>query len=165
MAGLIDDLITLIHEQAEDFSDLAALAHEKTEAIIKNDLEHLQKITDIENTLVGKNQKSERRRAGLFNDISTVLNTDAATLTISRLVELLDGQPGCDELNKAGILLREKADELKTINEQNRALIENSLEYIDFSMNLMRSSQTPPSHYGRDGSEMSGGSTFFDAKQ
>ena len=166
MAGLIDELLILLREQTEDFSDLAALASEKSEAIVKNDIEHLQKITNIENSLVGRNQKSERRRIQLFNDVATVLNADAETLTISHLAELLEGQPGHGELVEIGDNLRQAADELKKFNEQNRKLIENSLEYIDFSMNLMRSSQTPPSHYTHEGEEIPcTASTFFDTKQ
>jgi len=166
LAGLLDELITLLREQAEDFSDLAALASEKSEAIVKNDIEHLQKITNIENALVGKNQKADRRRIQLMNDVATVLNSNTDTLTISHLIELLDGQPGRDELAEVGVSLREAADELKRLNEQNRILIENSLEYIDFSMNVMRSTQATPSYFTPEGEEMPGAaSTFFDAKQ
>jgi len=166
VAGLVDELTILLREQAEDFSDLAALASEKSEAVIKNDVEHLQKITNIENSLVGKNQKSERRRKELMKDVAAVLNTDADTLTISHLVELLDGKPGRDELAEVGANLRHSADELNRLNEQNRKLIENSLEYIDFSMNLMRSSQAPAVYYTHDGEEIPvESSAFFDAKQ
>ena len=166
MAGLVDELIVLLREQTEDFSDLAALASEKSEAIVKNDIEHLQKITNIENSLVGKNQKSERRRIQLMSDVATVLNANTDTLTISHLADLLEGQPGHNELIEIGINLRQAADELKKFNEQNRKLIENSLEYIDFSMNVMRSTQTPPSYYTHEGEEMPcTASTFFDTKQ
>ena len=166
MAGLIDELIIILREQSEDFSNLAALASEKSEAIVKNDIEHLQKITNIENTLVGKNQKDERRLIQTMRDVATVLNADTDALTISHLVEVLEGKPGHDELNEVGASLRQAADELAKLNEHNRKLIENSLEYIDFSMNLMRSSQTPPSYFTPDGEEMPvSSSTFFDAKQ
>lgn len=166
MAGLIDELVILLREQSEDFSDLAALASEKSEAIVKNNIEHLQKITNIEHSLVGKNQKNERRLVQMMNDVATVLNVNTDSLTISHLVELLKDQPGHGALDEVGTALRQAADELRKRNEQNRKLIENSLEYIDFSMNLMRSSQTPPSYYTHEGEEIPGTvSTFFDTKQ
>jgi flagellar biosynthesis/type III secretory pathway chaperone len=119
LAGLLDDLITLLREQVNDFLDLAALATEKREAIIKNDVEHLQTIVNIENSIVGRNQKADRRRIELMKDVATVLNSDSNTLTISHLANLLEGKPGQDELIEVGEALREAADELKKINEQN----------------------------------------------
>lgn len=164
MAGMIDDFIMLLKRQAEDFSDLASLSAEKKDAIINNDIEHLQKITDLENTLVGRNQKTERRRMELLNDIAMVLNEKADTMTLSRLSELMENQPGHAELVEAAGELRNAAEKLKALNEQNRQLIEHSLEYVDFSMNLVRS-MSQPAYYTSNGNEMSGGNPFFDAKQ
>ncbi len=167
MSGLIDDLIVLLKAQTENYSDLCGLLEEKKDTIVKNDTVHLQKITSIENTLVGKCQKLEKKLTQNFDDIAMVLNVNPKTLNLTELSKLIANQPEHTSLVEATGSLRLQVEKLKTVNEQNRLLLKNSLDYVDFSMNLFRSTVSrQPSFYSYKGEQIEAtANNFFDAKQ
>lgn len=166
MPGLISRLIDVLNEQAEYYEQLHALSIEKKDVIIKNEIENLQKITDIENILVSKYQKLDRTRLTITNDIALVLNKNASELTLSALVVLMEGQPEYDDLTKVYNRLHSSINDLRASNEQNKLLIESSLDYIDYTMNVMRTSMEPEqSTYGRLDGEADQNAGFFDTTQ
>jgi len=139
MAGLITDLITKIGEMAGHIEALTELAHAKKDVIIKNDTDSLKAVTAHENTYIGRYQKSERAAALILDDIAMVLNQDRAALTLSKIGELIKEQDDYGEYAASYDRLKTGIDLLKDRNDQNNALIENALEYIDYSVNVLRS--------------------------
>ena len=169
MPGLMENLIGILGEQAESYENLAGLSLEKKDAIVANNIEDLQKITSLENTLVGKHHRLERQRLSVLKDIALVLSRKEEDLTFTALLALLEGKPDYPRMEEIVGRIRKAVPELKSINDQNKQLIDNSLAYIDFTMNAIRGSLGgEPSVYPLDGTKNSGyddGKSFFDAKK
>ena len=171
MAGLIDELVNTMSEENDIYKELIPIASEKTRVIIKNDLTALQDITDKEQLVVERINALERKREEVIKNIGTVLSRDPATLDMKNLIKIMAKQPA--EQKRLAQIHDELAGTLKTlvtINNRNSVLIKQSLEMIEFNMNLIQSSRmsTTGNNYTRNAGEdaMQGtGTRMFDAKQ
>ena len=165
MAGMINQLIDLLNEQAERYQELLGLSIEKKSAIISNDVDALQKITHLENLVVSQTQKLEKKRLAVMKDIAAVVNKQEEELTLSALIEMMQGQKEQEELSAAGSRIRETLGGLSEANAHNASLIKNALDYIEYSINIIRSSvsQAPPM-YTNKGEQISDAPGVFDAK-
>lgn len=167
MASLIDELIITLKDQVRNYEELLILSEEKKSIIMKNDIETLQKVTAAESTIIGRNQRLENKREECVKNISIVLNQDFKELTITKISELIKNQKEYDELVKTRNNLKEVLESLKVRNDQNKTLIESSLDYIDFSVNLIRSDGSKDQVYysQKEGEVFQQGKNLFDAKQ
>jgi len=165
MPGLVYSLMDVLERQIAHFDELIALSAQKKELIINNGIDALSALTAEENAITGKLAKLDKTRAGLMEDVSNVLGRPSG-FTLTELADAMKGQPEYGRLNGLTVETREKLGALKTLNDQNRTLIENSLEYINFTINAIRSSLLPEQAiYSPDGEELGAGRSFFDAKQ
>lgn len=170
MASLIEELIETLDQENKIYESLIPVNEKKTRIIINNDLKALQDITDTEQEMVQKISALEAKRQEVIINIGTVINRDPGTLTLKRLVQLLEKQP--KEQEQLSIIhdkLQKTVHRLKDINHQNQSLIEQSLEMIEFNMNFIQSTRmSPGNNYNKDASgvEMQMEQTRrFDAKQ
>ena len=166
MAGLISNLIDVLNEQTQCYHELLLLSEQKKDGIIKNDLSALQAVNASESTVIGKSQRLEKMRADLAKDIADVLNTKESDLTLGKLVEMIQGQPEYEALFQAREDIKKVVEELKERNDRNKILLSNSMDYVDFSINVIRSSMdTSLMTYDKRGQEIDNRRNFFDAKQ
>lgn len=171
MAGLIDELVDTMSKENDIYKELIPIADEKTRVIIKNDLEALQEITDREQRTIEKINALERRREEVIVNIGTVLSRNPGTLDMKTLMEIMKKQP--EERAKLARIHDELRDTLKrlvTINDRNKVLIQQSLEMIEFNMNIIQSTRMSPgvNNYTRGAAEQQvpqAGTRMFDAKQ
>lgn len=172
MASLIENLIDILDKESSEYEVLLGLSMKKTPIIIKGSLEELQKITDEEQLVVSRIGQLEKMRNQVMKDIANVMNKDVTQLKLTTLIQMLASRPA--ESGK----LAELHDRLKTVtanmqrvNEQNRELIANALEMVEFDMNLLQSVKTAPetANYNKgaytSGALMGVGQNGFDAKQ
>jgi flagellar biosynthesis/type III secretory pathway chaperone len=73
-------------------------------------------------------------------------------ITVSDLVSLVPEEYS-DQLSQVGKSLKETVNKLKNKNDLNLKLINNALEYVDFSLNLLTQPVPQAVHYGRKGNE------------
>ena len=152
MASLIHQLLEILNEQATRYEELLGLSEEKRDVVISNDVESLQKITHLENLIVSQNQKLERKRVAVTEDMATVLDQKADELTLSALIELLKDQEEQADLTAARDRIKKTLDALSEINTQNELLIKNALDYTEYSLNVIRSSiSQAPAYYSSTG--------------
>jgi len=171
MAGLIDELIDTMSKENEIYKGLIPVADEKTRVIIKNDLNELQAITDKEQQIIEKINILERKREEIVVNIGTVLSRDPKELNMKSLIKVLGRQP--EEQKRLSTIhdeLTETLRRLVTINDRNKELINQSLEMIEFNMNLIQSTRMAPgvNNYTRSAGENNirqAGTGMFDAKQ
>ncbi|GHU51503.1 hypothetical protein AGMMS49975_05110 [Clostridia bacterium] len=165
MAGLMDELVVTLETQLELYRELLKVSKEKKDVIVKNDTKTLQRLTSEENTIVGKLHKLDKKRIGTMFEIGTVLNIPDREYTLSALCGLLQksNKRDYERLFPLTDDTRSVLEELKNSNTHNKTLIENSLEYIEFSVNLIRTSDKK--FYDTRGEEIGLKSGFFDAKQ
>lgn len=165
MAGLINELISILNAQVIHYDELLILSKEKKGIIIKNDTEFLRKLTIVENKIIGKIQKLENRRLGLMKDIATVLNKSPDTLTLGKLLEIMKDQNDYADLLTVKQKLRETLEELKNTNDLNNELLQSSIDYINFSINLVRNSVAAETSYHSQKSNGFYERGFFDVRQ
>lgn len=172
MASLIDELISVMGEENKIYADLIPIENEKTRVIIKNDLTALQDITGKEQAVIETIGVLERKREEVIVNIGTVLSKDPKTLDMKTLIRLMSKQPEIkDKLTRIHDELSSTVHRLVRINEKNNQLIEQSLEMIEFDMNLLKSMKSAPgtNNYNLRGTaqDMSAvyGRSSFDTKQ
>ena len=172
MASLMEVLIDVLEKESQEYENLLALSMKKTPVIVSEDLEQLAKITDEEQIIVSRINHLDHQRNEAVNDIANVLNKDVEKLKIVDLIKMLATRP--EEQEKLAIVfdkLQDNVRSVKRINEQNRELIQEALELVQFNMNVLQAMNKAPetANYNK-GAYNTGdmiGSSYkaFDAKQ
>ena len=172
MASLMENLISVLQMEGDAYEELLELSIKKTPIIVSGDLEGLQKITDEEQDVVARINRLENKREEVTKDIANVLNRDVTKLKLTDIVDMLSQRPAEQKL------LAEAHDKLKSVtghmarvNENNRTLIQQSLEMVEFDLNLIHAMKSAPqtANYTRgacnSGVVMGRNNGRFDAKQ
>lgn len=167
----MDELIAVMENEAVCYEDYLELANNKKEVIIKGDVPGLQQITQQEEIVAGQLFRLEKKRKGIIEDICTVTNRSPESFTVSGLIRDMAARPEESErLRQVADRLIDVLEKCNQMNQTNKMLIEQSLEFLEFTMNALSgltgasSSQT----YARQGGAKDphpGGGTQFDAKQ
>lgn len=145
MASLIENMITILEEEELLHEKLIELAKEKSGIIIKNDIEGLQRITALEQTIMDSVLAAEKRREECVKDISIVINKPVNEITVTKLSELMKGKPDIQRrLSKIHDNFGKVLSNLKVLNERNNALIKESLDMIQFDLNLLTAMRQTP---------------------
>lgn len=172
MASLMENLIEVLNKQYTEYERLLVLSEQKTPVIVKGDLENLAKITDEEQNVVAIVNQYDKEREEVMKDIANVINKDVEGLKINDLARMLSSRPEEQRmLTEIQDKLRSVAVRMKRVNEQNKELLENSLEMIAFDMNLLQAMKQAPetANYNRGaynvGTTMGDLPGKFDAKQ
>lgn len=172
MASLMENLIEVLDLESTEYENLLGLSMKKTPVIVAGAMEELAKITDEEQNVVSKISRLEQRREEVFADIANVINKDVKTLKLSDLIEMLASRPEEQQkLARVHDKLSSAVHEVKRVNEQNRILIENALEMVEFDMNMLQAMKNAPetANYNKGayntGTHMSVDGSGFDARQ
>jgi|LSQX01.3.fsa_nt_gb flagellar biosynthesis/type III secretory pathway chaperone len=160
----VNELINVLDEEARAYEDILMISKNKTDIIIEGKVSELESVTRLEQSLVLKMGKLETLRETLVSEISKELNINKENMSISEIMKHFDGEQAL-KLQAHKNSLTDTLKELKNTNELNSKLIKNSLEYINFSVNLLSSASTGENNYQSTG-EVSDGKkkTFFDVK-
>lgn len=170
MASLIEELISTLEEENRLYEELIPVAESKTRIIIKNDLESLQKITEKEQDFVDEISSLEHKREKIVSNVGVVLSRNPKELTLKEIILILKKQPQeQQQLSRLRDSLIRSINRLSQINSQNKALIDESLEIIEFNMNLIQSTRMSPGNNYDRGAQTTNvplvSSGSFDAKQ
>ena len=172
MASLMEVLIDSLENESQEYEQLLVLSMKKTPVIVSEDLDALSKITDEEQIIVSRINHLDAQRAEATNDIANVLNKDVNQLKIVDLIKMLAARP--EEQEKLAVVydrLRENVRNVKRANEQNRELIEQALELVQFNMNVLQAVNKAPetANYNKGayntGDMIGSSNKTFDAKQ
>ena len=172
MASLMENLIEVLDLESQEYENLLGLSMKKTPVIVSGELEELAKITDEEQIVVNKINRLEQKRQEVFSDIANVINKDVDMLMLKDLVEMLSTRPEEQQkLARVHDRLSAAVHEVKRVNGQNRILIQNALEMVEFDMNMLQAMKAAPetANYNKGayntGDHMGAGGAAFDAKQ
>lgn len=171
MASLMENLIEVLGRESSEYEGLVVLSQRKTPIIVSGSLEHLQEITDEEQEAVSRIAHLDKQRAEITADIANVLNKDVATLKLTDLIAMLGGRSAEQRaLSQAHDRLQAAVRELQRVNEQNRELLANAMEMVEFEMNLLQATKTAPetANYNRgacNSGDTMGVSRGFDTRQ
>ena len=170
MASMMDDLTQVLENEAVEYKKLVDLSENLREALIASDVPAVERLTAAQEEVSNGIQSLESRRAHIMNDIAVVLNKKPEELKVSMLEESLAGQPALKErLATVRTELKQTMDELKRINHTNQTLLRQSMELLEFDLNLFRSMRQAPETANYNKSAVNTGdllgSRGFDAKQ
>lgn len=171
MASLMEELIQTLNAEEILYGKLIPVEEEKTRAIISNDLEALQDITNREHELIDQTSVLEKKREQVAIDIATVLGRDPKTITLDQISSVLKNQPEDQKkLQEVHDRLRKTVSRLQELNGQNKELLTEAIDMVEYNMNVIRSTRmsSGSSNYSSDASEVSGMAPqhgMFDAKQ
>ncbi|KIL40688.1 flagellar biosynthesis protein FlgN [Gordoniibacillus kamchatkensis] len=134
----IEPLLELMERLAAVHSQLIELANEKTPVLVRNDVDSLNAIIHRENKLVRQVAELDRERVQRTGEylISRGYNPDPR-VTVSDLIKIIFKADEKKALMNVQQILLEKLIELKRLNETNQKLIEQSLAFINFSIDLL----------------------------
>lgn len=172
MASLMETLIEVLEKENLEYKNLLELSIKKTPAIVSEDLQALTKITDEEQIIVSRINHLDNQRNEAVNDIANVLNKDVDKLKIVDLIKMLAARP--EEQEKLAVVfdkLRVSVRSVKRVNEQNRELIQDALQLVQFNMNVLQAMNKAPesANYNRGayntGDVIGTSHMTFDAKQ
>ena len=172
MASLMEDLISILEQEDSLYEDLLKLSMSKTPVLISGDLEALSRITEDEQEIVNKVNALDKKREEGMKDIANVLGKDVKTLKLTDLIDVLRSRPA--EQNRLAAIYDKLSDTIGQINmtnEQNKELIESSLEMVQFDMNVLQAYKAAPetANYSKNalnsGAYMGNMKGGFDAKQ
>lgn len=172
MASLMEVLIDVLDKESQEYENLLTLSMKKTPVIVSEDLDELAKITDEEQIIVSRINHLDNQRTEAINDIANVLNKDVDNLKIADLIKMLAARP--EEQEKLATVfdrLQESVRNVKRVNEQNRELIQEALELVQFNMTVLQAMNKAPetANYNRGaystGDVIGSSHKAFDAKQ
>ena len=168
----MEDLISILEQEDSLYEDLLKLSMSKTPVLISGDLEALSRITEDEQEIVNKVNALDKKREEGMKDIANVLGKDVKTLKLTDLIDVLRSRPA--EQNRLAAIYDKLSDtigQMKRTNEQNRELIESSLEMVQFDMNVLQAYKAAPetANYSKNalnsGAYMGNTKGGFEAKQ
>ena len=170
MASLIDLLIDDLNNEDTGYNKLLDLSNDKTSAIVKGDVDELQKIFLQEQKLIEELETVEQKRQEDVKDICSILRLPYEQIRVEHIVQILEKKPKeHDALEEVYLRLKRTLNQLTTVNDNNKLLLKESMDMIQFELDLARNSVMDPQtyNYGRTAYEEQGitGATGFDAKQ
>lgn len=164
MNNLVSELTAVISKEAQLYADMLTISDKKTEIIVAGRVSELEEMVKTEEMLVLNISKYEFAREDIVEKIAAQLKVSSDTLTVSELVAKLDAEQA-KELDAIRKSILDIIDKLKDKNEVNSKLIKNSLEFINFSINILSNVENESNNYGSTGQVREPGKrNFFDVK-
>lgn len=154
--------LTAVHEK---FNEKAV---QKERAVIKNDIDTLDEILKEETALIQQLRKLENTRQHVVNEWMKKKGYVKEDVTFGKLLDTFPGEYK-DELLQWKERLEEEITKLKNQNELNGQLIEDSLLFVNMSLDLMQPQQQfnnyqKPTAKGGDDDFDIGNRSLFDSK-
>ena len=145
MASLMEELIITLENEVKEYQRLLDLSLKKTPVIISADLDALAKITDEEQMALTDLAHVDKKRELCMKDVANVINKDVNTLKLTDLIAMLSARP--QEQNRLAAAydsLSQIVAQVRRANEQNKMLIESSLEMVQFDLNVLQAMKAAP---------------------
>ncbi|TCO76471.1 flagellar protein FlgN [Marinisporobacter balticus] len=164
MSKSIEQLILALNKEYEIYQDYLVLAKKKRDMVVQGNMKALDKLTKKEQNMIANMGKIEKIRITIIGNILFEEKIDWVE-NITELTNYFDESSKTELINlkeNLGILLQE----IKHINEFNSKLIQQSLDYIDFNVNLLTSVELKGNTYGSkaDDKDLKQRPNLFDAK-
>ena len=123
MASLIDELISVLEQENDEYKQLIDISSKKTRIIVKNDLDTLRAITAEEQKHLGTLINLEKKREDVTSDIALVMNRKKEDMTVKSIIPILEGQKEVQSrLVTVHEEIRKTLKDFNRINEINKSL-------------------------------------------
>ncbi|MGF7397325.1 flagellar protein FlgN [Thermoanaerobacterium thermosaccharolyticum] len=143
----IDELIDVLNGEMLLYKDLLDISTKKTDVIIHGKIQELDNMTKIEGNIICKLSMLEEEREKILSGYD-----DTGEITISELCKMLPE----DDSKKLKKIQKEFESLLKALNDRNelnKSLLQQSIEYVNYSIGLISSNLVQDNGiYGDNGS-------------
>ncbi len=140
-----DNLVALLTEMLDLYKALLTISRQKREILIAGNAPKLETVTKQEETIILEIGKAEAKRTALVRDLADVYGVKPGELTMSKLKELADASTA-RQVENIGKDLEAVMAELTPLNETNTRLIEQALNYVNYSINILARNTTGPTY-------------------
>ncbi len=144
MENWISDLLRVVGEEIAVYRDLIEHARRKTALLVQGHLDAILESNKIEETYNIKLRILETEMARLCSDLCRSLRIPREEFTLLKLADGVE-QSVASEIKSQTNLFKNLIGQLKSVNQRNRRLIENSIHYskglLDFLSNATSSYQ------------------------
>lgn len=144
------ELAGVLEQETVLYDEIFAISQNKTNIIVQGKVGELDNMVKLEQAMVLKLGKLEDARESLVRQITQAIGLEPEEITLTVLMEKLKGEEA-KKLKDCQQALSDVIGKLKSTNDLNAKLIKNSLEYIEFSLNLMTSTNAGTNSYGSTG--------------
>ncbi len=148
--SLADRLIDVVNREAGIYSDILKISENKTNVIVEGKVSELENLISLEQSMIVRMGKLEDERESLIEKLARQFEMEPAEITVSSLKEKLQGDQA-DRLDGSRTNLFGVMEKVKQVNGLNSKLIKNSLDYIEFSINLLANTSVAGNVYGNSG--------------
>jgi flagellar biosynthesis/type III secretory pathway chaperone len=156
----MNNLISVLEHEYKVYEDILSLSKQKTDIIIEGRVAELDNIVKLEQALVIQISRIDDQREQILNEMLP----DKKDINMSELKKLANKEEK-KRLEDYQTKLTDKINELRHTNQLNAKLIKNSLEYIEFSLNIMSNADVTSNNYGNAGdNSKKPRKNFFDMK-
>jgi len=135
----VNAVIDILAEEYGYYSDLVELSKSKKDIIIAGKVAELDKMVKLEQDMIFSIGQLERKREDVISMLCKALDMNSERMTVHELAKVLKPELK-NKLEDIQSKLQKALSELKAANDINGQLIEQSLEYIDYSINLIAGS-------------------------
>lgn len=170
MASLMDELLGVLRQEKQGYINLTELSEEKRVSIIQGNVDVLDSISSKEQEVTSELKNLENKRVNILKDMAVVLGKDDEDITISKMIEMLERQPGEQaKLIQAKDELVACASKMQIANQQNEILLRHAMEMVEFDLTLLKSLKQAPETANYDKNAYNTGEILgnsgFDTKQ
>jgi len=150
LADSLDRLQVLLASELQLARELKAVMLAKQQTLVTNDVAALQPQSERELALSARFAATEGARLAGLAGLAGAYGMAPESMTMDVLLRRLAGEPHCAELSALAAELRCELRELSVINDDNRHLTQNLLDYAALVVKLAARASGEVC-YGRDG--------------
>ena len=166
----MDELLGVLRQEKQGYINLTELSEEKRVSIIQGNVDALDSISSKEQEVTSELKNLENKRVNILKDMAVVLGKDDEDITISKMIEMLERQPGEQaKLIQAKDELVSCASTMQIANQQNEILLRHAMEMVEFDLTLLKSLKQAPETANYDKNAYNTGEILgnsgFDTKQ
>ncbi len=154
-------LEAILVRQTELHREMLSLADDKRDAIVKGDLEKLEKTVSEEKKLVARVEEEEKRRLAVLPLVRSGLDLDDS---VEKLADVFAHLPEPERGRMLGVRdnLKEVLEACQIKTRHNAELLKTSLEHIETFLRSLSDAASHDANYRKDGKRGGGGPTFID---
>lgn len=149
-AQLVNELTEILDKETGIYAKLLKLSSDKTNIIVAGKVAELENIVKLEQSIFMNLGKFEVKREQLVEKLAVQIGISSEYLTITVLARHVEPSQA-ERLKTIQDKMLNTVNMLKDTNDKNSKLIKNSLDFINFSINLLTSVDEVNNNYGSTG--------------
>ncbi len=144
-----DNLISLMAELVAVYQTILENSRKKKQVIIAADVEELDRLIKQEEAVILQIGKQEAMKNKLTLDLAAAYGIPPEELTLDKVKSLADAETAA-KLQKLEDALVAIINELAPLNRLNAELLQQSLNFVNYNLNLLTHNSVGPNYAAKD---------------